>query len=120
MNGDTEQVQDSKDATVVDRRFSLGEYVFSASEPTGQMRYYQSGGWKLNPNLYERGNICLSLLNTWQGRKSEVWNPKSSSIFQVLLSLQGLVLNAKSYYKSLEKLTAKLFPALSLLGASDQ
>lgn len=85
-----------------------------------QMRYYQSGGWKLNPNLYERGNICLSLLNTWQGRKSEVWNPKSSSIFQVLLSLQGLVLNAKPYYKSLEKLTAKLFPALSLLGASDQ
>lgn len=37
MNGDTEQVQDSKDATVVDRRFSLGEYVFSASEPTGQV-----------------------------------------------------------------------------------
>lgn len=66
------------------------------SEPP--LVYYHSGGWKLNPNLYENGNICLSLLNTWQGRGSEVWNPKSSSILQVLVSLQGLVLNAKPYF----------------------
>ncbi|EOA29763.1 hypothetical protein CARUB_v10012853mg [Capsella rubella] len=60
--------------------------------------YYHSGGWRLNPNLYEEGKVCLSLLNTWSGRGNEVWDPKSSSILQVLVSLQGLVLNSKPYF----------------------
>ncbi|XP_010530924.1 PREDICTED: probable ubiquitin-conjugating enzyme E2 23 [Tarenaya hassleriana] len=60
--------------------------------------YYHSGGWRINPNLYEEGKVCLSLLNTWTGRGNEVWDPKSSSILQVLVSLQGLVLNAKPYF----------------------
>lgn len=59
--------------------------------------YYHSGGWRINPNLYEEGKVCLSLLNTWTGRGNEVWNP-SSSILQVLVSLQGLVLNSKPYF----------------------
>ncbi|GMJ03582.1 ubiquitin-conjugating enzyme 23, PHO2 FAMILY UBIQUITIN CONJUGATION ENZYME 2 [Hibiscus trionum] len=60
--------------------------------------YYHSGGWRLNPNLYEEGKVCLSLLNTWTGRGNEVWDPTSSSILQVLVSLQGLVLNARPYF----------------------
>ncbi|KAK8304116.1 hypothetical protein V6Z12_D04G198800 [Gossypium hirsutum] len=60
--------------------------------------YYHSGGWRLNPNLYEEGKVCLSLLNTWTGKGNEVWDPSSSSILQVLVSLQGLVLNAKPYF----------------------
>ncbi|WJX21529.1 putative ubiquitin-conjugating enzyme E2 23 [Trifolium repens] len=60
--------------------------------------YYHSGGWRINPNLYEEGEVCLSLLNTWTGRGNEVWDPKSSSILQVLVSLQGLVLNSKPYF----------------------
>ena len=52
----------------------------------------------MNPNLYEEGKVCLSLLNTWTGRGNEVWDPKSSSILQVLVSLQGLVLNSKPYF----------------------
>lgn len=60
--------------------------------------HYHSGGLRLNPNLYESGKVCLSLLNTWTGSGSEVWNPKSSTILQVLLSLQALVLNAKPYF----------------------
>ncbi|XVF45557.1 hypothetical protein PTKIN_Ptkin02bG0215600 [Pterospermum kingtungense] len=60
--------------------------------------YYYSGGWRINPNLYEEGKVCLSLLNTWTGRGNEVWDPSSSSILQVLVSLQGLVLNAKPYF----------------------
>ncbi|XP_061364714.1 probable ubiquitin-conjugating enzyme E2 23 [Gastrolobium bilobum] len=60
--------------------------------------YYHSGGWRVNPNLYEEGKVCLSLLNTWTGRGNEVWDPKSSSILQVLVSLQGLVLNSKPYF----------------------
>lgn len=60
--------------------------------------YYHSGGWRINPNLYEEGKVCLSLLNTWTGRGNEVWDPSSSSILQVLVSLQGLVLNSRPYF----------------------
>lgn len=60
--------------------------------------YYHSGGWRINPNLYEEGKVCLSLLNTWTGRGNEVWDSTSSSILQVLVSLQGLVLNSKPYF----------------------
>ncbi|XP_073312323.1 probable ubiquitin-conjugating enzyme E2 23 [Primulina huaijiensis] len=60
--------------------------------------YYYSGGWRINPNLYEEGKVCLSLLNTWTGRGNEVWHPSTSSILQVLVSLQGLVLNSKPYF----------------------
>lgn len=63
-----------------------------------QSAYYHSGGWRINPNLYEEGKVCLSLLNTWTGRGNEVWDPTSSSILQVLVSLQGLVLNSKPYF----------------------
>ncbi|XP_057797444.1 probable ubiquitin-conjugating enzyme E2 24 [Salvia miltiorrhiza] len=62
------------------------------------MVYYNSGGLRINPNLYESGKVCLSLLNTWTGSESEVWNPGSSTILQLLLSLQALVLNAKPYF----------------------
>ncbi|XXG40368.1 hypothetical protein AAC387_Pa01g1103 [Persea americana] len=60
--------------------------------------YYHSGGLRLNPNLYEDGKVCLSLLNTWTGKGNEVWDPSSSSILQVLVSLQGLVLNSRPYF----------------------
>ncbi|THU71247.1 hypothetical protein C4D60_Mb08t33550 [Musa balbisiana] len=60
--------------------------------------YYRSGGLRMNPNLYVDGKICLSLLNTWTGKGSEVWDPSFSSVLQVLVSLQGLVLNDKPYF----------------------
>lgn len=62
------------------------------------MVHYNSGGLRLNPNLYESGKVCLSLLKTWSGTATEVWNPESSTILQVLLSLQALVLNDKPYF----------------------
>lgn len=63
-----------------------------------QMVHYHSGGLRHNPNLYESGKVCLSLLNTWTGTGSEVWNPKSSTVLQVLVSLQALVLNDRPYF----------------------
>lgn len=63
-----------------------------------QQAYYHSGGLRLNPNLYENGKVCLSLLNTWSGKGTEVWDPQESSILQVLVSIQGLVLNTKPYF----------------------
>lgn len=60
--------------------------------------HYHSGGLRLNPNLYETGKVCLSLLNTWTGKGNEIWHSSSSSILQVLVSIQGLVLNANPYF----------------------
>lgn len=59
---------------------------------------YRSFGLRINPNLYAGGKVCLSLLNTWNGKKSERWDPNTSNILQVLLSIQALVLNEKPYF----------------------
>ncbi|MCL7021674.1 hypothetical protein MKW94_005465 [Papaver nudicaule] len=60
--------------------------------------HYRSFGYTLNPNLYSSGKVCLSLLNTWSGHENQKWNPSQSTILQVLVSIQGLVLNARPYY----------------------
>ena len=46
--------------------------------------HYVSHGERVNPNLYENGKVCLSLLGTWTGRQScELWNPEESTVLQV-------------------------------------
>lgn len=60
--------------------------------------HYHSGGLRLNPNLYNSGKVCLSLLNTWSGDKNEKWIPGTSTMLQVLVSIQGLILNTKPYF----------------------
>ncbi|XP_062090432.1 uncharacterized protein LOC133796789 [Humulus lupulus] len=60
--------------------------------------FYHSGGLRLNPNLYNTGKVCLSLLNTWSGNKNEKWIPGTSTMLQVLVSIQGLILNTKPYF----------------------
>lgn len=62
------------------------------------MVHYHSGGLRLNPNLYACGKVCLSLLNTWSGSGCEKWNPSKSTMLQVLVSIQALVLNSKPYF----------------------
>ena len=61
--------------------------------------HYLSHGQRINPNLYENGKVCLSLLGTWTGRLScELWNPQQSSVLQILISIQGLVLCEMPYF----------------------
>ncbi|VAH50428.1 unnamed protein product [Triticum turgidum subsp. durum] len=60
--------------------------------------YYHSFGLCLNPNLYASRTVCLSLLNTFGGEGTEIWSPATSSLLQVLVSIQGLVLNNQPYY----------------------
>ncbi|KAL5576748.1 hypothetical protein UlMin_018447 [Ulmus minor] len=81
-----------------DGLFFFDIYLPPAYPHEPPMVHYNSGGLRLNPNLYESGKVCLSLLNTWAGTSSEVWNPERSTILQVLLSLQALVLNDKPYF----------------------
>ncbi|CAN6309827.1 unnamed protein product [Urochloa humidicola] len=59
---------------------------------------YRSFGLHVNPNLYPSGTVCLSLLNTFGGKEDELWSPEVSSVLQVVVSIQGLVLTAQPYY----------------------
>ncbi|KAK6356888.1 hypothetical protein TWF718_001228 [Orbilia javanica] len=53
---------------------------------------------RFNPNLYESGKVCLSILGTWSGSASEQWQPKTSTLLQVLVSIQSMILCAEPYY----------------------
>jgi ubiquitin-conjugating enzyme E2 O len=63
-----------------------------------QLVHYHSGGLRINPNLYACGKVCLSLLGTWSGHGCEKWNPAHSTMLQVLVSIQALILNEKPYF----------------------
>jgi baculoviral IAP repeat-containing protein 6 len=51
-----------------------------------------------NPNLYENGKVCLSLLGTWKGDRAESWDPVNSRMLQVLVSIQSLILVPEPYF----------------------
>ena len=58
-----------------------------------------SNGFRFNPNIYENGKVCLSLLGTWNGNNdNEKWIPKISTILQVLISIQSLILIETPYF----------------------
>ncbi|PAV66293.1 hypothetical protein WR25_01245 [Diploscapter pachys] len=60
--------------------------------------YNVNSSVRLNPNLYQCGKVCLSLLGTWQGTGSERWDSQTSSIMQVVVSIQALILNRDPYF----------------------
>jgi ubiquitin-protein ligase len=51
--------------------------------------------YRFNPNLYECGKVCLSLLGTWSGPG---WQPGESTLLQVLVSVQSLILGTSDPY----------------------
>jgi ubiquitin-protein ligase len=53
------------------------------------------GSIRFGPNLYADGTICLSLLGSWNGPQ---WNPLSSNLFQLLVSVQSLILGVEQPY----------------------
>ena len=71
---------------------------FPREPPTAHFHSWTHGLGRINPNLYEEGKICLSLLGTWQGTNdTESWS-EEATILQILVSLQGLVLVKEPYY----------------------
>lgn len=42
--------------------------------------------------------MCLSLLGTWSGGKGEGWDPAASTVVQVLISIQSLILVPEPYF----------------------
>lgn len=57
-----------------------------------------NGTVRFNPNLYNNGKVCLSLLNTWSGAPEEMWQPNNSTLFQVFLSIQTFILVPLPYF----------------------
>ena len=57
-----------------------------------------NGTVRFNPNLYNCGKVCLSLLGTWSGEQGENWNPQTSTLLQVLVSIQSLILVPRPYF----------------------
>ncbi|KAL4427388.1 hypothetical protein ABPG74_009660 [Tetrahymena malaccensis] len=53
---------------------------------------------RFNPNLYADGLVCISLLGTWEGEQSENWDPTNSNIYQILISIQSLIMNEDVYF----------------------
>jgi ubiquitin-protein ligase len=54
--------------------------------------------FRFNPNLYDNGKVCLSLLGTWSGNEEEKWNSKTSTFLQVMVSIQSLILIEQPYF----------------------
>ena len=78
--------------------YSCGLFLFDAFFPPNypneppKVNLMTTGGGsvRFNPNLYNCGKVCLSLLGTWQGDNN--WNRDVSTFLQVLVSIQSLIL----------------------------
>ena len=89
-----------------DAPFVIDFYLDSNFPSTPPQAFFHSwtsesglgGAGRVNPNLYEDGKICLSLLGTWEGTKGEGWNAGRSTLLQVIVSLLGLVLVREPYF----------------------
>jgi len=84
--------------------YDQGLYIFDMtlsneypSKPP-QVHFSNNGGVRFNPNLYNCGKVCLSLLGTWRGEKSESWNSNTSTFFQILISIQSQILIEEPYF----------------------
>ena len=81
---------------VVDFHFGSN---FPTSSPDAHFHSWTGNAGRINPNLYEDGKICLSLLGTWDAdERDEEWSSKKSTVLQILVSLMGLVLVKEPYF----------------------
>jgi len=55
------------------------------------------GKFRFNPNLYDNGKVCLSLLGTWSGKGGESWSTESN-IYQVLIAIQSVIFCEEPYF----------------------
>ncbi|KAK0739516.1 hypothetical protein B0T21DRAFT_308303 [Apiosordaria backusii] len=68
---------------------------FPKKPPKVQFLTTGGGRARFNPNLYNDGKVCLSLLGTWEG---PTWVPDTSTILQVLVSIQSMIFVENPYF----------------------
>eukprot|EP00743_Colponemidia_sp_Colp-15_P003750 GILK01004046.1.p1 GENE.GILK01004046.1~~GILK01004046.1.p1 ORF type:complete len:1912 (-),score=378.64 GILK01004046.1:123-5405(-) len=71
---------------------------YPQTSPKVNLETTGGGTIRFNPNLYNCGKVCLSLLGTWRGQASENWDPKISTLLQVLCSIQALIMSEDVYF----------------------
>ncbi|KAN0018279.1 hypothetical protein ACTFIU_010893 [Dictyostelium citrinum] len=71
---------------------------YPASPPHVIILTTGGGSVRFNPNLYNNGKVCLSLLGTWSGGAGETWNPNTSTLLQVFISIQSLILVSEPFF----------------------
>tara|TARA_B100000768_G_C11282305_1_gene379370 strand:+ start:2845 stop:5004 length:2160 start_codon:yes stop_codon:yes gene_type:complete len=71
---------------------------YPTSNPLVNLMTNGEGTVRFNPNLYNCGKVCLSLLGTWRGQEGESWNPKISTALQVFISIQSLIFTSEPYF----------------------
>ena len=82
-----------------DTPYDSGAFIFDAmltsdfpnKPPLVNLKTTGGGRVRFNPNLYNDGKVCLSLLGTWTGGEGEGWVPETSNMLQVILSIQSLI-----------------------------
>ncbi|KAK4539133.1 hypothetical protein LTR36_001456 [Oleoguttula mirabilis] len=67
---------------------------FPNKPPYMTFRTTGGGSVTVNPNLYNDGKVCLSLLGTWEGER---WQPGVSTLLQVLVSIQAMIFCDEPY-----------------------
>jgi baculoviral IAP repeat-containing protein 6 len=88
----------------IDTPYDSGIYIFNIyipdSYPSGppKMIHENNGNKRINPNIYNNGKVCLSLLGTWNGRGGENWNSRTSTLLQLLISVQSQILIDKPIF----------------------
>jgi len=91
----------------VDTPYEHGCFIFDAhmsntypmSAPS--FKFLNTGDKRFNPNLYNCGKVCLSILGTYIGPTpdpSELWLPKESTLYQVVMSILGQILIEEPYF----------------------
>lgn len=82
---------------------------FPNKPPVAHFHSWTNSHGRVSPNLYEDGKVCLSVLGTWSGVAEENWTPSKSSLLQVFVSIQALVLVREPYFTepAFEKLKGK-------------
>ncbi|KAJ3318846.1 Baculoviral IAP repeat-containing protein 6 [Boothiomyces sp. JEL0866] len=65
------------------------------SPPKFTFKTTGNGTWRANPNLYNNGKVCLSVLNTWSTNQ---WIPGKSTLLQVIISIQSMILVNRPYF----------------------
>ncbi|RYE14120.1 MAG: hypothetical protein EOP34_07290, partial [Rickettsiales bacterium] len=68
------------------------------TNPSVKLLTTGSGLVRFNPNLYNCGKVCLSLLGTWESTPEEQWIPGKSTLLQILMSIQSLIFVSEPYY----------------------
>lgn len=83
-----------------DTPYESGLFVFDIYLPPNYpaevpcINFMNTGNVRFNPNLYNCGKVCLSILGTYIGpstSRAEKWNT-TSTLYQVLISIQSQIL----------------------------